>query len=117
MCCPEHNLRPKIAGRPILGHRLLQPQIKDCSLILFEIGFCKDLGCHKKLNEKCKSKTPCSPHFDDTQEFNKTYNYWKDDIAVKVAAYLYIGGLKNGSVRADLMFNWQSGKYFTLMDL
>ncbi len=37
-----------------------------------------------------------------TQEFNSSYRYWKDDISVKVAAYLYIGGLKNGSVRADL---------------
>ena len=25
---------------------------KDGSLILFEIGFCRELGCHKKLNEK-----------------------------------------------------------------
>jgi hypothetical protein len=25
---------------------------KDCSLILFEIGFCMDLGCHKKLKKK-----------------------------------------------------------------
>ena len=24
----------------------------DCSLILFEIGFCKDLGCHDKLAKK-----------------------------------------------------------------
>jgi hypothetical protein len=31
--------------------------------------------------------------------------------------YMYIGGLKNGSVRADLMTNWQTGKYATLMDL
>ena len=52
-----------------------------------------------------------------TQEFNSSYSYWKDDIAVKVAVYLYIGGLKNGSVRADLMFNWQTGKYATLMEL
>jgi hypothetical protein len=21
---------------------------KDCSLILFEVGFCRDLGCHEK---------------------------------------------------------------------
>ena len=52
-----------------------------------------------------------------TQEFNSSYSYWKDDISVKVAAYLYIGGLKNGSVRADLMTNWQTGKYATLMEL
>jgi hypothetical protein len=52
-----------------------------------------------------------------TQEFNNSYSYWKDDISVKVAAYMYIGGLKNGSVRAELMTNWQNSKYTTLMDL
>jgi hypothetical protein len=52
-----------------------------------------------------------------TQEFNNSYSYWKDDISVKVAAYPYIGGLKNGSVRADLMTNWQTGKCATLMEL
>jgi hypothetical protein len=51
-----------------------------------------------------------------TQEFNSSYSCWKDDIAVKVAVYMYIGGLKNGSVRAGLIFNWQFGKYATLMD-
>jgi hypothetical protein len=40
-----------------------------------------------------------------TQEFNSSYSNWEDNIAVKVAVYMYIGGLKNGSVRADLMFN------------
>ena len=40
-----------------------------------------------------------------TQEFNSSYSYWKDDISIKVAVYMYIGGLKNGSVRADLMTN------------
>jgi hypothetical protein len=40
-----------------------------------------------------------------TQELNSCYIYWKDDISVKVAAYVYIGGLKNGSVRPDLMTN------------
>ncbi len=44
-------------------------------------------------------------------------SYWKDDISVKVVAYLYIRGLKNCSVRADLMTNWQTGKYATLMEL
>ncbi len=52
-----------------------------------------------------------------TQEFNNPYGYWKDDIAVKVAVYLYIGGLKNGSARADFMFDCQTSKYATLMDL
>ena len=31
---------------------------KDCSLILFEIGFCKDLGCHKKLKGKTDKYNP-----------------------------------------------------------
>jgi hypothetical protein len=52
-----------------------------------------------------------------TEEFKSSYIYWKDDIFVKVAAYLYIGGLTNGSVRADLMTNWQTDKYGTLMEL
>jgi hypothetical protein len=30
---------------------------------------------------------------------------------------MYIGGLKNGPGRADLMFNWHTGKYASLMDL
>jgi len=30
---------------------------------------------------------------------------------------MYIGGLKNGSVRANLMTNSHTGKYATLMDL
>ena len=52
-----------------------------------------------------------------TQEFNNSYSYWKADIPVKFAAYLYFGGLKNGSVRADLMTNWQTGRYATPMEL
>ena len=31
---------------------------KDCSLILFEIGFCRDLGCHKKLRKKTNKCNP-----------------------------------------------------------
>ncbi len=27
---------------------------KDGSLILFEVGFCRDLGCHKKCKEKAE---------------------------------------------------------------
>jgi hypothetical protein len=27
---------------------------KDCSLILFEISFCGDLGCHEKLTSETK---------------------------------------------------------------
>ena len=36
---------------------------------------------------------------------------------MKVAAYMYIGGLKNGSVRTDLMTNWKTAKYATLVEL
>ena len=49
-----------------------------------------------------------------TREFNKSSSHWKDDISVEVAAYLYIGGLKNGSVGANLMTSWHTGKYATL---
>jgi hypothetical protein len=42
-----------------------------------------------------------------TQEFNISYSYCKDDISVKAAAYLSIGGLKFGALRAELMINWQ----------
>ncbi len=52
-----------------------------------------------------------------TQKFNSSYSYWKDDISVKVASYLYIEGLKNGSLRAYLMSNRQAGNYATLMAL
>jgi len=31
---------------------------KDCSLILFEIGFCRDLGCHDKLTKKTEKYPP-----------------------------------------------------------
>jgi hypothetical protein len=31
---------------------------EDCSLVLFEIGFCRDLGCHKKLKEKNEKYNP-----------------------------------------------------------
>jgi hypothetical protein len=46
------------------------------------------------------------PLHEDTHEFNSSNSYWKDDISVNSAAYLYIGGLKVGALRADLMTNW-----------
>jgi len=52
-----------------------------------------------------------------TQESNSSYSYWKDDIVVKAATYLYIGGLRVGALRADLMTNWQTGKYDSLLTL
>jgi hypothetical protein len=42
-----------------------------------------------------------------TQEFKSSYSYWKDDISVKAATYLYIEGVKVGALRADLMTNSQ----------
>jgi hypothetical protein len=54
---------------------------------------------------------------DYTQEFNSAYSYWKNSIDVKAAVYIYIGGLKNGALRADLMTNWQMGKYLSLISL
>jgi hypothetical protein len=31
---------------------------KDCNLILFEVGICRDLGCHRKFNEKTDKYLP-----------------------------------------------------------
>ncbi len=31
---------------------------KVCSFILFEIGFCRDLGCHEKVTEKTEKYYP-----------------------------------------------------------
>ena len=52
-----------------------------------------------------------------TQEFNNLYSYWKDDISVNADAYLYIGGLKFGALRANSMTNWYAGKYGSLHTL
>jgi hypothetical protein len=54
---------------------------------------------------------------DYTQEFNTSYAWWKKSIDIKAAVYMYIGGLKNGALRADLMTNWQSGKYLSIIAL
>jgi hypothetical protein len=43
---------------------------------------------------------------DYMQEFNTSYAWWKKSIDIKAAVvYMYIGGLKNGSLREDLMTN------------
>ena len=54
---------------------------------------------------------------DYTQEFNTSYAWWKKTIDIKAAVYMYIGGLKNGSLRAVLMTNWQTGKYLSIIAL
>jgi hypothetical protein len=51
------------------------------------------------------------------QELATSYSYWKDDISVKAAAYLLIGGLKVGALRTNLMTNWQECKYDFLLTL
>ena len=44
----------------------------DCSLILFEIGFCRDLGCHKKRKVKTDKYNPL---------MTTLRNYWgRDDL-------------------------------------
>ena len=52
-----------------------------------------------------------------TQEFHSSYSYWKEHISIKYASYMYIGGLKVGALRADIMTNWQAGKYASLIAL
>jgi hypothetical protein len=51
------------------------------------------------------------------QEFNISYFYWKDNISVKIASSLYIGGLKIEALRAYLMTGWQASKYTSLTAL
>jgi hypothetical protein len=55
--------------------------------------------------------------YEYTQEFNSSYSCWKDDISIKAAVYMYIGGLKVGASRADIMPNWQKSKYDSLIPL
>jgi hypothetical protein len=31
---------------------------KQCILIIFELGFCQDFGCHKRLQEKTAKYAP-----------------------------------------------------------
>ena len=52
-----------------------------------------------------------------THDFNDSYSYWKDDISIKVASYLYIGGLTIGALQANFMTDWQTSKYASLINL
>ena len=54
---------------------------------------------------------------DYTQEFNNSLAYWKNSIDIKVAVYIYFGGLKNAALRADLMTNWHCSKYNSIIAL
>ena len=40
---------------------------------------------------------------DYTQNFNDYYSFWKPEVSEKFVTYLYIMGLRSGSLRADLM--------------
>ncbi len=51
------------------------------------------------------------------QEFNNSYAYWKSSIDIKAVVYIYIGGLKNGALRADLKTSWQCSKYNSIIAL
>ncbi len=50
-----------------------------------------------------------------TQEFNNSYVWWKASIDIKTAVYMYIGELKNWSLRADLVNNCQTYNYFSII--
>ncbi len=45
-------------------------------------------------------------------DFNSSYSSRKDDILVKVASYLCIGGLRNGSLRADVKLAFWQIRHF-----
>jgi hypothetical protein len=40
---------------------------------------------------------------DYTRKFNDDYSFWKPEVSEKIGSYLYIMGLRSGSLRADLM--------------
>ena len=51
------------------------------------------------------------------EEFNGRLKPWMNDISLQASAYLYIGGLQNGLLRANLIANWESIKYTSLQEL
>jgi hypothetical protein len=54
---------------------------------------------------------------EDTRDFKSSYSYWKDDISVMAATYLYIGGLYIGALQTNLMTKLHARKYDSLIDL
>ena len=54
---------------------------------------------------------------DYTRKFNDYYSFWKPEVSEKIGTYLYIMGLRSGSLRADLMSAYSLGKFNSLSDL
>ena len=50
-------------------------------------------------------------------EFNGRLKPWKDDMSLRASTYLYIEGLQNGLLLADLIANWESRNYNYLIEL
>ncbi len=65
------------------------------------VGFLIEDVEGKKMYSLIQVKQNDKSLTDYTQEFNSSYSYWKNSIDVKAAVYIYIGGLKNGALRAD----------------
>ena len=49
-----------------------------------------------------------------TQAFNRSYDYWKNDISLKATSVLYVKGIKSLALSTKLWLNWINGKYTTL---
>ena len=75
------------------------------------VSFCIEDLEGKNLYALTELKQNESNLHDYTLSFNNSYSYWKTDITERATADLYIGGLKNGALRAHLMTNWNSNKY------
>ena len=52
-----------------------------------------------------------------TQAFNRSYDYWKNDISLKATTILYIKGIKSVALFTILWSNWINSKYTTLIAL
>jgi len=46
---------------------------KDCSLILIEVGFCRDLACHQKYTEKTDKYPPYSASFENIGDESSSF--------------------------------------------
>jgi hypothetical protein len=57
---------------------------------------CYHLHCLIKLDQNGESI------LDYTQAFNRSYDYWKTEISLKVAAIWYMKGLKSATIGAKL---------------
>jgi len=51
------------------------------------------------------------------RKFNDSYSFWKSEISKKCVVYLFVSGLRNGPLRADLMSAYGLGKLKSLSEL